>query len=161
MLNRHSHRQASPWVMCVLLTLAAAATRADDKSDSVTFQIWSIRATHSDKEISKELEKLADALKKTFKYTGYKLLKTDKTSAELNKSVTSTLPGPYKLTLTPQKRADEKITYKLQITERKGDKDVEKLNTTVAITPERFQLTGGSAYKLEGGDDLIIAISVK
>jgi hypothetical protein len=161
MWRRNLQVRSWPLILGLVIALLPLPVRAQDKAASVSFQVWPIRATRSDKEISKELEKLADALKKTFNYTGYKLLKTDTRSADLGSAATSSLPGGYKLTLTPDKKGADKITYKLKITERKGDKDVEKLNTTVSIAPEKFQLFGGSAFKLDGGDDLIIAISAK
>ena len=117
------------------------------------------RATRSSSEISPELKPLAESLKKTFKFTGYKLVKADTGSAELNRTYKSTLAGPFKAEVTPKERSKASIKLKVTITRRKDDKDVKKLSTTVVLREKRFQLFGG--WKLSGDDVLIVAVSAK
>jgi len=145
-------------VMCRAASAAVDTVQGTD-AEKVQLQVWSIRATRSNNEISSELKPLADSLKKTFNFTGYKLVKADTGSVELNDTYKSALTGSFAAEVTPRERAAGSIKLAVTITKREGDKDVKKLSTTVTLREERFQLFGG--WKLSGDDVLIIAISAK
>ena len=135
-----SHPRLSKLLLSlVVFGLPSPAMAAD--AEKVELQVWTIRATRSNQEISPELKPLAELLKKTFKFTGYKLVKTDSAAVEIKQ--------PFKT----------KITLKIRITERQGKKDIDKLSTSVSLTAGRFQLFGG--WKLKGDDVLIVAVSAK
>ena len=58
--------------------LGTSAGLAQDKGDkkSTDIQVWAIRATTKNKDISPELKRIAEELKKQFKFTGFKLEKS-------------------------------------------------------------------------------------
>jgi hypothetical protein len=130
-----------------------AQQREDRKSADI--QVWSIRATTKNKDISPELRDIADKLKKQFKFTGFKLEKTSTGQAAIGKTFTASLIGGYTASVTPKKSEDKRITLEVEV--RKG-KD-RKLNATVTVSAGTFQLFGGLA--LDGGDQLIVAVSAK
>lgn len=146
-------------LLTVLGLLAPPATGLAAQEQSVQLQVLTIRATKSNNEISAKLKPLAEALKKTFKFTGYKLLKTDSRKVALNKKLDLSLVGPYKARITPLERKDNRIRLKAEVFERKDKKDISKLSTTISLAAGKSQLFGG--WKLDGQDVLIIAVSAK
>jgi hypothetical protein len=127
--------------------------------ETVQLQVLTIRATKSNNEISPQLKPLAEALKKSFKFTGYKLLKTDSRKAAFNRTLAISLAGPYKARIRPLARKDNRIQLKVEVFERKNNKDIGKLSTTISLAAGKSQLFGG--WKLDGQDVLIIAVSAK
>ena len=146
-------------LVTVLGLLAPPATALADEEQTVQLQVLTIRATKSNNDISPELKPLAEALKKTFKFTGYKLLKTDTRKVALNKKRELSLAGPYKARITPLERKDNRIRLKVEVFERKDNKDISRLSTTISLAAGKSQLFGG--WKLDGDDVLIIAVSAK
>lgn len=142
-----------------LLAGWAAAPSAQAGDAEVSVQLLVIRATKSNKEISPELKPIADALKGQFNFTGYKLVKRDSRGVALGKSATFGLTGPYSARITPKDRDERQVTLQIVVTEKRGEKDVEKSNVTVKVTKERYTLQGG--LDLDGGDKLILAVSGK
>ncbi len=140
-----------------LLPYGQEANAADAKP--VALQVWTIRATRANSEISPELKPLAKKLKETFNFTGYKLVKSDAKSVEIGKTHNATLTGPFKATIKPTERADGKIKLAVTVTKRVKNKDEKKLSTTISLKAGRFQLFGG--WKLDKGDVLIVAVSAK
>ncbi len=138
---------------------AAAQERKDKGAEKVAVEVWTIRATRSNTDISPELKKLAETLKSQFKFTGYKLVSSKTTSVAIGQSSSSPLISPFRASITPQKRSDGKVELKVQVFEKKGDKDIKKLDTTLTLARDKHQLMGG--WSLDGGDNLIIAISAK
>jgi len=122
---------------------------------STDIQVWAIRATTKNKEISKELRELADKLKRDFKFTGFKLEQRASGSAAIGKAYSTSLTGGYQANVTPKSNDGKQV--KLQVEVLKG-KD-SKLNTTVTVKAGQFQLLGGMS--LDGGDQLIVAVSAK
>lgn len=143
---------AAGFVACV-----SPAWAGDD--DDVTVQVLVIRATKSNKEVSPELKPIADALKEQFNFTGYKLLKRDNRAVGLGQAASFPLTGPYSARITPKAGDGRQVTLQIVVTEKRGDKEVEKTNVTVKVTKERYTLQGG--LELEGGDKLILAVSGK
>ena len=147
-----------------LLLMGTVLCVADDKKPTprdkpkpddakVEFQVLAIRATTRNKDISPELREIADALKKQFKFTGYKLEKRSNGSAELKSTYKAPLVGTYEARLTPQKVEDKRVTIEIEI--YSGEE--RKLKTTATLDAGKSQLLGG--YKLDGGDELIVAVS--
>ena len=139
--------------LCVALAWPAAATAADAKK--VDVEVWTIRATTRNTDISPELRSLAQALKTQFKYTGFKLEKKAREQVAIGKAYKTTLLDDYKVTVTPKERLEKKV--KLQVTFSKKDKSV--LNTTYTIGEGQFQLFGG--WKIDNGDALIVAVRAR
>jgi hypothetical protein len=137
--------------------LGASAGLAQDKGDKKTtdIQIWAIRATTKNKDISPELKRIAGELKKKFKFTGFKLEKSATGSAEIGKAYTTALIGGYEASITP--RENDGKTVKLQVEVLKGKE--QKLKTTSTVAAGKFFLQGG--WDLDGGDALIVAVSGK
>lgn len=146
-------------ILAALLGIVAAPASAIAAGDSVQLQVVSIRATKANTEISPQLKPLVDALKKTFKYTGYKLLGSETRKAEFGKSVPMSLAGNYRARITPLEKKDKRIKLKVEVFERKGKEQVSKLSTTITLAAGKNQLFGG--WKLDGEDVLIIAVSAK
>ncbi len=122
---------------------------------SADIQVWAIRATTKNNDISPELKSIADKLKKQFKYTGFKLEKQASGKADIGKSFTTPLIGDYQAKVTPKKNDGKRV--ELQIEVSKGKDRV--LNTTVTLPVEQSQLMGG--WKLDDTDALIVAVSAK
>lgn len=138
-------------LMSVLLGTSASAVAADNAD----VQVWVIRATTSNSDISPELKSLADSLKKQFKFTGYKLVKKNSKSVAIAGDWPVDLVSPFKATVTVTKKTSDKITLKIVVNE--GSK--EKQSTTISLPAGQFSLQGG--WDLSGGDKLIIAVSGK
>ena len=150
---------ANRWPLMLLVVFGFVGNASAQESPKVAVQIWTIRATRSNDEVSPQLKPLVKALQNSFKFSGYKLVRSETREVELKKTVTSSLTGPFKVKVTPTEKAEGRITLQVEVTERQGDRDVRKLNTVVALKPERFQLFGG--WKLEKEDVLIVAVSAK
>lgn len=154
-----AHRMSVCGLVLAVALLSADVLAQETKAESATIDVWTIRATKSNEEISKKLEPLAEKLKATFKFTGYKLVKTDSRSVELGKEFKTTLVSPFEVVITPQERSKDQVKLKVLVRQRKGDKVIKLLSTTVSLRRERFQLFGG--WKLPDGDVLILAVSAK
>ena len=131
---------------------------ADDKKP-VDIEIWVIRATTKNTEISKELRGIAATLKKQFKYTGFKLEKKARGRAAIGKTFKASLIGGYSATITPKVRLDKRIQLQVVVTKPadKGTKTV--LKTTLTIKAGPLLPVGG--LPLDGGDALIMAIRAR
>lgn len=136
----------------VAACVRSAAGAADDKK-SADIQVWAIRATTKNKEISPELKDIADTLKKQFKYTGFKLEKRATGKADIDKPFSTSLVGSYQARITPRKNDGRKIQMHVEVLKGKES----KYNATVTLDAGKFQLQGG--WELEGGDVLIVAVS--
>ena len=142
----------------VLAGLAPPALGQQDQP--VTLQVQVIRATTSNNDIAAELGPLAEQLKRQFKFTGYQLVSRTSRAVKVGEALTVTLPSGYEAKLTPQKRTSDRIQLQVEVTQRQGDRQVPKLRTTVAMTPDKATLFGGMS--IEGGSDvLILAVSGK
>jgi hypothetical protein len=145
-----------------VLVLAAVAawtrTSAALDAEQVELQVHAIRATTKNNEISKELKEIAEQLKKTFKYTGYKLEKTSGGKTEVDKAWSGDLTGRYRVEVTPTERRDSQAQLRVVIFRTVDGKERKEATQTFRVERGKFQLIGGDKFKLEGGDDLIIAV---
>ena len=146
------------FLMGMWLPMGVSSVQADGLSEAEV-QVWTIRATKANEEISEKLEPLAKALAKDFKFTGYELTKTDSKTVPIDKEFKVKLLGPYKMVVTPLERTDDQATLKIEVSVGEGKKKKSKLNSTIRLKPGKFQLMGG--WKLSGGDVLIVAVSAK
>jgi hypothetical protein len=137
--------------------LGSNAGLAQDKGDkkSAEIQVWAIRATTKNKDISPELKRIAEELKKQFKFTGFKLEKSATETKEIGKAFSTPLIGGYTANVTPQKIEGKRITLEIEVLKGKE----RKIKTTVTLSAGKFQLQGG--LDLDGGDALIVAVSGK
>ncbi len=145
-------------VTALVLSLAGTAIcvgQQKPERKSADIQVWAIRATTKNKDISPELRDLADKLKKDFKFTGFKLEQKASGSAALGKAYSTALPGGYQANVTPKTNDGKKVQFQVEVLKGKD----RKLNTTVTVKSGQFQLFGGMA--LDGGDQLIVAVSAK
>lgn len=150
-------------ILPLLLLLGAwlPPATADDKAP-VEIEVWVIRATKQNKDVSKELTDLADALKKQFKYTGFDLAKKiSKKDLGLGKTHKADMIDGYQIAVTPKARTGKRIQVELQITRRVGkDKKEETvLKTTMTIPSGPFLPVG--CGPLSGGDYLITAVRAR
>lgn len=146
---------AAALVMGLAGSVVCLGQQKKEERKSADIQVWSIRATTKNKEISKELRELADKLKRDFKFTGFKLEQRASGSEAIGKVYSASLTGGYQAKVTPKSNDGKQV--KLQVEVLKG-KD-SKLNTTITVRPGQFQLLGGML--LDGGDQLIVAVSAK
>ena len=128
---------------------------ADDKP--VNLQVWTIRATTKNKDISGELKGIADQLKKQFKYTGFKLEKRGGGQAAIGKKFSTGLIGGYEVNITPKRRDGSRVQVQVEFLKAEKDRKVRVLNATVTLPAGQFQLFGG--WKLNATDALIVAVS--
>jgi hypothetical protein len=142
-------------IIAVGLTGVATAWAQKDDRKSADLQVWTIRATTKNSEISPELRTIAEQLKKQFKYTGFKLERRATGHADLGKAFSTALVGDYQARITPQKHDGRRVT--LQVEVLKGDQ--RQYNATVTLEAGKFQLQGG--WALEGGDALIVAVAAR
>jgi hypothetical protein len=135
-------------LLTVLLTLGAGFSEEDQ---AVTLDVWSIRATTRNRDVSPELKELAQVLRKQFKFTGFKLEKKVSDHRKIDEALSTDLIGGYQATFTPKKR--EKNSVQLRIEVKKADKNV--LTTTITGELNRFVPVG--VGPLEDSDYLIVA----
>lgn len=142
----------------IVVALCAPAVAQDKKKTTYDVQVWAIRATNANKDISKELKPIAKQLRRTG-FTGFKLEKKAGGKVEEGKPYSGKLIEGYEVKLTPISTTKGRIKLKTEVSQRVGKKTEPKLNTTVTISSGRFQLHTG--LKLKGNDELIIAVSAR
>jgi hypothetical protein len=146
---------AAAVVLSLAGTAACLGQEKKQERKSADIQVWAIRATTKNKEISKDLRQIADELKKRFKFTGFKLEQKNTGSAAIGKAYDVGLPGGYQAKITPESNDGKKVKLKVEVT--KGKKQVSSV--TYTVDAGKFQLQGG--WDLDGGDSLILAVSAK
>lgn len=128
-----------------------------DKDAPYELSLLVIRATKANKDISKELERIAEELKKQFKFTGFKLERKIEAKAETGKEYASDLLADYKVKITPKERKDKRVTLVVEITKR-DSKDSKKENrvvrTEVTITEGKYYLQ--HCGRIDGSEDVLI-----
>jgi hypothetical protein len=145
--------------VAVVISLAAVAVcvgqQKKEERKSAEIQVWSIRATTKNKEISPELRELAEKLKKEFKFTGFKLEEKASGSASIDETYSTKLPGGYQANVMPKSIEGKKVQLAIEILKGKDS----KVKSKVTIAAGQFQLFGG--LSLDHGDQLIVAVSAK
>lgn len=139
--------------MAALLFAGAALAAGQEERQTATIQVMAIRATTKNNDISPELRGIADALKRQFKFTGFKLERRASGSAKIGEAYSTPLTGDYTAKITPTKNDGKRITMRIEVMQ--GSE--RRLNTTVTVDARRYQLSGG--FSLGGGDELIVAVS--
>ena len=142
--------------MVLGISAGAGAPRA---ADSVTVEVWAIRATTRNTEISPELRNLARQLRAQFKFTGLKLEGRKSDLADMNKSVSSRMPGNYEVVVTPLGKDGDRVTLRVEAYERRPDGRKKRADYKLTLNAGRFQFWGGLA--LDQGDELIFGVSAK
>ena len=147
--------------LCVLCWLAGVARgwAAEPRSQIVT--VLAIRATRDNKEVSPELRSIAKALRRQFRYTGYKLVRKHTARTPIGKATTADLGNGFKALVTPTKRDKSRVELRLKVTQREGRKDRIRLDTTVRLPPGRYYLVGGWKYAAGSDDVLIVAVAAR
>lgn len=139
----------------VLCGLAGAApAHAQDKID---VQVWAIRATNANRDVSPELKELAETFRKSgLAYTGYKLERKASGSVEAGQPYATALIGDFSARVTPR-RDKGRMQLDIQVLRKERDREKPVVKTAVTVDPGRFQPVGGP--KLDGGDVLIVAVT--
>ena len=143
MVSGHTLPRSCRFAVLCLLAVGLFAPTAAQAAEKVDVSVWTIRATRRNKDISPQLKSLAGKLKKSFKFTGYKLEKTDSRAVELDKEYGTSLIGNYRAKITPTGKSDKQVKLKVVVTHREGRKEVKKLSTTLNLAPGRVQRRGG------------------
>lgn len=151
-------RQWNGLGLAVLLVCGAPFFAQAQAADKIDFQVLVIRATTKNKTIDKELKPLANEMN-PFNFTGYKLEKTLRGSAEMNKAFSSKLPGGYEVSLTPTDRSGNHISLTLSVTRTVDGKKRLVNRFKMKLTAGKTVLNGG--WPLEGGDRQMLAISAR
>ena len=150
-------RHSIPLVL--ILGLIGPAWATDSKPADV--EIWAIRATTKNSDVSPELRTLATALKKQFKYTGYKLEKKSSGRVALGKPFKAKLVGDYEATVTPKERKDggKRIQLEVIVTKREGKQTKTVSKSTVVNKAGPFLPYGCGS--LDGDDYLLVAVRAR
>lgn len=140
-----------------LMAAAGDSPRGPVAGKTTNVQVWGIRATTKNKEVSPELKSIADQLRKQFKYTGFKLEKRAAGTTEQDKAFKTALFAGYEASVTPKENDGKRV--KLQIQVQKDKETKPKIDTTVSINAGEWQLSGG--WDVDGGDALIVGVSAR
>ncbi len=144
-------------VALLIVSFAAAASCAAQdgmQRKSADIQIWGIRATTKNKQISPALKKIAKQLKKQFKYTGFLLESQHAAKVNVGSSTGAKLAGGHVANVKLKQHGGKRITVEVEVS--KGKKKI--INSTVTVNAGRFQLF---AISLGGGEALIVAVSAR
>lgn len=126
----------------LLVGLGCAAPALAQTAKDYQVEVWEIRATMANSDVSKELRPIAVQLKRQFKYTGYKLIRRRGGKVSEGKSYTTGLSIGYAAKVTPLGTEGRRIKLKVEVAE-KGKR---KLSTTFKVGSGAMQLAGGWNY---------------
>ncbi len=154
-----------PKLMLVLLavTQAGVLASAQDRKPvppppaapkPVAIKVLAIRATRSNAEISPELRDLAEALKRQFKFTGFKLEASRTGAATLAQVFSAVLIGGYNVKVTPRNIEERRVQLQVQVFKEKE----RKLDIVTTTAKKQFILY---MFPLLGEDQLIVAVSAR
>jgi hypothetical protein len=133
-----------------LLALICASPALAQQRANTQIEVWEIRATTSNSEISPELVSIASDLKKRFRYTGFKVVGRHSGRAELDETFTARLTAHYTVKVTPTNRGEGRIQMKVEI-KRLGVKN--KHNSVVTVPRGDMQFWG---FEYPRSDDAMI-----
>jgi hypothetical protein len=162
-------RYRLPLAFLCLTGLALPMARADEqKKDTrpVEVEIWVIRATTQNDDVTKELRGLAKLLKKQFKYTGFKLEKKHaKKGLELEKAFKADLLADLRVEVKPTGREGRKIAMEVTIF-KKADKSKDKKAKDKVVLKTKIKAKAGPFIPyglgpLENGDFQIMALRAR
>lgn len=159
--NRGILRAIKPVVAALLLIGLAAPTLAQNKKPDYNVTVWAIRATKSNKDVSKELKPIIKDLRKNYKYTGFKLERKATKKVSEGAALSTGLIGEYSAKVTPTKRDGDRVTFTIEVTKKQGKSTKRLMRTSVTIDRGRFQLQGGWKIKTGSDDVLIVGVSAR
>lgn len=139
-----------------LALLAPVATAQEQRRD-FEVEVWAIRATKSNDEISPELRSIAGELKERFRYRGFKLEKRDRGSARPGQEFEARLGGGHRCTVKPIERDKRRIVA--QVTAEKGGREVAK--TKIEVRAGAAHLMGGWKYDDKGADAMVLLVRIR
>lgn len=157
--GRGARRLTAPLALLALIGAATPAWAQGNEKFDVS--VWAIRATKGDTEIDPELRSIARQLQAQFKVTGFKVVAKRNGTVGEGETFSADLTGRFKARLTPLKRDGKRVQMKVEIVEREGREEKQRLGTTVTIDSGRFNLQGGWKLGGKGDDILIVATSGK
>jgi hypothetical protein len=105
----------------------------------VQINTLAIIATNKDNRIDPALRELAAQLKPTFKFSGYRLARSDSSSVAPGQPASLQLAGPYALQVTPAQADAQHVVLNVQALRNSQ----RVLNLQVRLRPGRYQLLGG------------------
>ena len=145
----------------ILVTLLAGLTMAAEAEAlvfaKVQVEVWEIRATRSNKDISRELQPIAAQLKRQFKYTGFKLVKVSRGSADIKETHVARLASGYSARITPLALSGDRIQLAVEV-KRLLKK---RVNAKITINKGGMQLFGGWDYPGSKDDVMIVGVRAR
>lgn len=145
----------------ILVTLFAGLSLVADAEalqfSKVQIEVWEIRATRTNNEISSELKPIAARLKQQFKYTGFKLVKVSRGSADLNDTHVARLSQGYSARVTPLVQSGNRIQLAVEV-KRLLKK---RVNAKITIDQGGMQLFGGWDYPGTKDDKMIVGFRAR
>lgn len=145
----------------LVLCAPAGAWAADEDTD---LEVWAVRATKKNKDVSKELKDLARLLEKQFKYTGFKLEKKAAQRVGLGKAFRSDLLENYQVSVTPQERSERRVKLEVVVARKVKDKDGKEKAETVlktTLTTQAGPFVPVGCGSLANGDYLILLVRAR
>ncbi|MGE0481277.1 MAG: hypothetical protein AB7Q17_12475 [Phycisphaerae bacterium] len=157
--------QAAGWRWCRTLAAGVALLTplivAAQEAATVEVRVLAIRATTKNTDVSPQLKPLIDELRKSFKFTGYKLERDGNCKAAAGTGCAVDLLQDYRVEVTPRERKKESVCVRVVISKRIDGKDREFQSAGFTIAPGKFQLIGGPKFTLDGSDVLIIGVGAR
>lgn len=150
------------FVVLMLGVCAPAGVRAAD--EGAELEVWAVRATKKNKDVSSELKDLARLLEKQFKYTGFKLEKKAAKRVDLGKAFQGDLLEDYQVSVTPQERSERRIKLEVVVTRKVKDKDGKPKAETVlktTLTTQVGPFVPVGCGSLKDGDYLILLVRAR
>lgn len=164
LMNRDRYipgRAGARGIALLALLLGAGAAFADDSQREVEVTVWTIRASKTSDEISKELRPVVRELKQRFNYKGFKLEKKSEKKLKLDQSSTTALIGDFRAEITPKSVDGNRIKLEIEVLKREKGKIKRLLRTTVTSPKSRFHLQGGWQISDDNEDVLIIGVAAR
>jgi len=146
--------------LTLAILFAATGLAETTLATATNVDVWAVRATKRNRDVSPELKSLANALKKQFRYTGFKLEKKASGKVETNKRYSTSLIRGYSVVVKPLERTSSRV--KLEVTVSKRDskgKSKTVLKTTVTTKLGAFVPVGCGS--LDKGDYMILLVRGK
>lgn len=149
------------WSLAIGLAAIPPVLWAAQEASPVEVRVLAIRATTKNSDVSPQLKPLIDELRKSFKFTGYKLEKDATCKAAPGAACSVELPADYRVGVTPRERKKESVCVRAVISKRVEGKDRELQSAGFTLAPGKFQLIGGPKFTLDNDDVLILAIGAR
>lgn len=152
-----SRAGVGPWGLVIVAALGVAPAQGQESKLDV--QVWAIRATQSNSEVSPELKPLVEQLKKQFKFTGYKVEKKAGGKGGINETVRADLIEAYQAEVVPVRVENGRVEVKITLFKDEKGKRKPILRTTACAERGKFMLAGGQPLSV--GDTLIVAVAAR